>query len=82
MSSPAAFSRTLERSGSRLMIRSACANCGASQLVSKHDGSLADWEDGHRCEMPQPNKKGPASTVDAPENRLSRVAGRKRFGDA
>lgn len=75
-----AFTRTLERSGSRLMIRSACAQCGESNLVSKHDGSLQDWEDGHRCQAGGEQKKGPASAQRVPALRLRKSAGRRNGG--
>jgi hypothetical protein len=80
MEFPAAFTRTLERSGSRLMIRSVCAQCGDSSLVSKHDGSLQAWEDGHRCGLSVPQKKAPASATDQSEPRLRKIAGRKPSG--
>lgn len=75
-----AFTRTLERSGSRLMIRSVCAACGDSKLVSKHDGSLQDWEDGHHCEEAETKKKAPASVTTAAAPRLRKRAGRKNGG--
>jgi hypothetical protein len=81
MSSPAAFTHTLERSESRLMIRSACADCGQSQLVSEHDGSLQEWEDGHRCELSPPGKNGPVFATGQPEYRSRGIAGRQRAGD-
>jgi hypothetical protein len=37
----------------RLLIQSTCKGCGKSRIVSKHDGSLEQWEDGHRCEPNQ-----------------------------
>lgn len=80
MGLPVAFTRTLERSGSRLMIRSVCAGCGDSKLVSKHDGSLQDWEDGHHCKRAEEKKKGPAS-AHLPF-RLRRTAGRKGSDDS
>jgi hypothetical protein len=81
MASAAAFTRTLERSGSRLMIRSACASCGDSKLVSKVDGSLQEWEDGHRCKLADQKRKGPVSATGRPELRLRKIAGRKPGGD-
>jgi len=76
MASPAAFTRTLERSGSRLLIRSACQDCGDSKLVSQHDGTLQEWEDGHRCGFAGLGKKEP-TPVPAPSGLSSRkIAGR------
>jgi len=77
MESPAAFSRTLERFGSRLMIRSACAQCGKSRLVSQHDGSLQEWEDGHHCSVSDQEKKAPASAQVGSQLRLRKIAGGK-----
>jgi hypothetical protein len=82
MLSPAAFTRTLERTGSRLMIRSVCATCGDSELVSKHDGSLQDWEDGHHCKAAEEKKKGPASATVGPALRPRKSAGRRNGGDS
>jgi hypothetical protein len=33
----------------RLVIKSTCKSCGASQLVSVRDGTLAKWESQHEC---------------------------------
>lgn len=77
MDTAAAFTRTLERSGARLLIRSACVKCGDSKLVSKHDGSLQEWEDGHRCADAGLTRKGPRSVPGHAELRLRKVAGGK-----
>lgn len=34
----------------RILVYSLCKNCAASKVVSSHDGSLAQWENGHVCE--------------------------------
>jgi hypothetical protein len=41
------FSRHLVQLGTRLLIESECNRCGASMLVSSHDGSLEKWEREH-----------------------------------
>ena len=38
------------RTEGRLLIQSTCKGCGKSRIVSKHDGSLEQWEDTHQCE--------------------------------
>jgi hypothetical protein len=43
------FTRTLIKRERRLMIRSVCAKCGESKVVSASDGTLDDWEDSHKC---------------------------------
>lgn len=50
------FSHLLIHEESRLMIRSTCQECGASKVVSSADGSLDDWEDGHRCQPTKPDQ--------------------------
>ncbi len=82
MPPPAAFTRTLERFEARLMIRSMCAQCGDSMLVSRHDGSLQEWEDGHRCHFSGQKKKGPASAPGPRELHLRKVGERKRGVDS
>ena len=59
------------------MIHSVCVACGASKLVSKHDGSLDDWEGAHRCLARQPKKKSPASADSPAPNRNFRIVGGK-----
>ena len=41
------FSRSVARSGDRVLIESTCHKCGESKLVSWADGSLGDWEENH-----------------------------------
>lgn len=55
------YTRTLMRDGPRLLIRSTCARCGVSQLVSEADESLERWEEGHRCGEPDPGRDGEAT---------------------
>lgn len=81
MSSLPVFTHTLERSGSRLMIRSICASCGNSKLVSKYDGSLQQWEDSHSCAVTEQTKKDPASVAARRQPRLTKIDGRMRRGD-
>lgn len=45
----AQFTRRLVRTVNRLMIESTCMRCGATGLVSEHDGTLENWEEGHNC---------------------------------
>jgi hypothetical protein len=45
----AQFARKLVRTVNRLMIESTCMKCGAASLVSDHDGTLEEWEEGHIC---------------------------------
>jgi hypothetical protein len=33
----------------RILIESTCVHCGESRLVSHADGSIYEWEHGHRC---------------------------------
>lgn len=47
------FARNLVRTVDRLMIWSTCTICGAASLVSDHDGTLAEWEEGHICKNGQ-----------------------------
>lgn len=75
MSSPASYLRSLVPQGSRLMIQSECVACGASRLVSRHDGSLEEWEDGHRCKAGR--KKASASLHPSGKD-LKIVGGRRR----
>lgn len=49
MSSGQRFSHTVKRESTRIMIESTCTRCGEMQLVSYGDGSLARWEQEHRC---------------------------------
>ncbi|HEX3660518.1 MAG TPA: hypothetical protein VHU89_03765 [Acidobacteriaceae bacterium] len=46
---PDRFARSLVRAEGRLLIYSVCLECGEGQLVSRSDGSLGEWEDGHQC---------------------------------
>jgi hypothetical protein len=43
------FVRRLEQEGDRSLICSECERCHARRIVSAADGSLQEWEDGHRC---------------------------------
>lgn len=43
------YTRTLERDGPRLLIRSTCTRCGESRMVSEADESLEHWEQEHHC---------------------------------
>lgn len=54
------FTRKLERDEPRLLIRSTCARCGASRLVSEADQSLEDWEEEHRCPANCETEENPA----------------------
>lgn len=45
----AQFTHKLVHTVSRLMIESTCVRCGGASLVSDHDGTLAEWEEGHSC---------------------------------
>ena len=45
------FTHTAVWTGTRLLIQSACNRCGASKVVSVHDGSLGQWENTHRCQQ-------------------------------
>jgi hypothetical protein len=38
----------------RILIESCCAVCGESRIVSAADGSIVEWERGHRCEETVP----------------------------
>jgi len=42
-----------------MLIESVCVGCGATKSVSSFDGSLAQWEEQHRCtnQDGQPNPK-------------------------
>jgi hypothetical protein len=40
----------MERHEDRLLICTQCERCGARKVVSAADGSLEEWEEGHRCE--------------------------------
>lgn len=46
LASPA-FTHTLVQLNERILIVSACCICGASELVSRADGSLEEWEVRH-----------------------------------
>ena len=48
------FIRTLVWQGPRRLIESVCAQCGASEVVSASDGSLQEWEHGHKCPKREP----------------------------
>lgn len=50
LENPSAFRHSQIRTEGRLLIQSTCGRCGKSKIVSHHDGSLEQWEDGHRCE--------------------------------
>lgn len=77
--SPERFTHTLVRSGRRLLIESACALCGESRLVSRHDGSLEAWESAHRCEAERlPKKDCGAAGAEADRRALKIVGGRTR----
>ena len=58
------FSLTSVRTESRLLIQSTCRQCGASRLVSMHDGSLDKWENEHMCKQSRPPDTG-SQTTDA-----------------
>ena len=45
------FSRQLFEDGERLLIISRCQVCGKAHTASCYDGSLQQWESGHRCEF-------------------------------
>lgn len=45
----AQFTHKLTRTVDRLMIESTCTKCGTAKLVSNHDGTLEEWEEGHAC---------------------------------
>lgn len=49
MSPQGDFAHVLIRTDNRLMIESTCMRCGTVRLVSNHDGSRAEWEEGHTC---------------------------------
>lgn len=53
MSPRADFTHVVKRVGNLLMIESTRANCGVMELVSHHDGTLAEWEEGHTCKNGQ-----------------------------
>jgi hypothetical protein len=61
------FSRHLVQQGTRLLIDSECSRCGASMLVSSHDGSLEKWEQDHQreCSVKQPKKAEPGQNPKA-----------------
>lgn len=59
MSAEIPFRRTLQPDGNRTLILSECARCGASRLVSAHNGSLREWEESHQCPAAAPAKKDP-----------------------
>jgi hypothetical protein len=44
------FAHTIVHKSGRVMIRSSCTQCGASNIVSIADGSLQVWENEHVCE--------------------------------
>jgi len=44
------FDRVLVSEGTRILIRSKCAQCGVARIVSKYDDSLDQWENSHCCE--------------------------------
>lgn len=43
------FSHTPVRLERQLLIYSMCLACRVGKLVSRVDGSLKEWEDGHQC---------------------------------
>lgn len=45
-----AFNHTLVRLDERILIQSACCICQASELVSRADGSLEEWEEWHSAQ--------------------------------
>src|SRR6516164_5212212 len=47
---PLPFRHILVGTEQRLLVQSICVTCGASKLVSVHNGSLHQWENGHQCE--------------------------------
>jgi hypothetical protein len=53
----AQFTHRLLRTIDRLMIESTCSRCGSARLVSDHDGSLAEWEEGHTCSDDQSDSR-------------------------
>lgn len=73
MASVPSFTRSLVAEGPRLLIRSVCAACGESKLVSKHDGSLELWETGHCCAA----KKEAASVPRAAADRTLSIVGKR-----
>jgi len=50
MPSTPEFVRTPVWRDERLLLKSSCSGCGASFVGSRADGSLQQWEDGHKCE--------------------------------
>ena len=51
------FARKLVRTVNRLMIESTCIKCGATSLVSDHDGTLEEWEEAHTCNGDKPESR-------------------------
>ena len=47
------FRRSPVLSGECLLIRSTCTRCGMSRLVSPQDGTLEQWEQGHKYDRCQ-----------------------------
>jgi hypothetical protein len=50
------FARSAVHQSGRVMIRSSCTRCGASNIVSLADGSLQGWEGEHACK-PEPARE-------------------------
>lgn len=48
-----AFTHTWVRTETRLPIQSTCKYCGKSKIASHHDGTLEQWQDGHKCDTPK-----------------------------
>jgi hypothetical protein len=48
----------------RLLLKSICARCGQSKVVSAADETLAAWEEGHIC---QGANRSPAQSLPATE---------------
>lgn len=54
MTSVPTFVVTLVRQEFDLKFRSTCQSCGESRILSAADGSLQEWQDGHKCSRPEP----------------------------
>jgi hypothetical protein len=44
-----AFAHQMIRTERRIFILSTCQQCNLGKLVSREDGSLQKWEQGHTC---------------------------------
>lgn len=53
-----AFNHALVRLDQRILIESVCSRCGASELVSRADGSLEEWEGAHAAEHESLDQNG------------------------